>query len=309
VADAVISASELTKSYGDLVAVAGIDFEVERGECFGFLGPNGAGKTTTMKMIYRASAVGGGSLRILGHEASGGSNDREIKRRVGVVPQEDNLDQDLTVRENLEVFARFYRLGRAARAKIDQLVDELGLADKTGVKTNRLSGGLKRRLQIARGLLGQPEILVLDEPTTGLDPAARQDLWRRLRELKRERATLLLTTHYMDEAERLCDRIVVIDRGLIVARGSPAELIAAHVPSHVVEIQLDGERDPSVVGDELRREARKVEVSGDRVLLYTDQGEELIAGVARDLPEHRAILRRSNLEDVFLQITGRELSE
>jgi lipooligosaccharide transport system ATP-binding protein len=308
--EAVITAEGLIKRYGELVAVAGIAFEVRRGECFGFLGPNGAGKTTTMKMIYRATSVDAGSLRILGNEAHGGHRDREIKRRLGVVPQEDNLDQDLSVRENLEVFARFYRLKRReSEQTIDELLASLGLGEKSDIKTTKLSGGLKRRLQIARGLLGKPDILVLDEPTTGLDPQARHDLWKRLRELKQRRATLLLTTHYMDEAERLCDRIVIIDRGRIVAEGSPSELIAKHVPPHVVEIQLNGEAGGAQAIEPLREAAVRAEVLSDRVLLYTDRGEDVITEAVRRVPNHRSILRRSNLEDVFLQITGRELSE
>jgi lipooligosaccharide transport system ATP-binding protein len=307
VAEAVITATGLSKRYGELVAVAGIDFEVRRGECFGFLGPNGAGKTTTMKMIYRASSVGGGSLSVLGEEVARGENDRRIKRRVGVVPQEDNLDQELSVRENLEVFARFFRLrGAEARQRIEELLDLLRLREKADVKITKLSGGLKRRTQIARGLLGEPDILVLDEPTTGLDPQARHDLWERLTELKRRQATLLLTTHYMDEAERLCDRLVIIDNGKIVAEGSPAALIEAHVSTHVVEVHQGGALAPD---DPLRARVVRVEELSDRVLLYTDDGEELIADVAHRLPELRSILRRANLEDVFLELTGRGLQE
>lgn len=304
----VIVASGLTKRYGDFVAVDGIDFEVRRGECFGFLGPNGAGKTTTMRMIYRASPVGGGTLRILGHPADG-RHDRAIKARIGVVPQEDNLDQELTVRENLRVFSRFFGLGRReATERIERLLDLMRLREKADALVEHLSGGLKRRAQIARGLLGDPDILVLDEPTTGLDPQARQDLWERLSALKRQRATLLLTTHYMDEAEKLCDRLVVIDRGRIVVEGTPEDLIRSHVPPHVVEVYLDGEGVPDAV-ERLRPRAERVEVLSDRVVLYTEQGEALIHDAARHLPDNRSILRRSNLEDVFLRITGRGLGE
>lgn len=226
-----VEASALTKSYDGLVAVAGVDFAIRRGECFGFLGPNGAGKTTTMRMIYRASPLGGGSLRVLGYEVGGGENDRLIKREIGVVPQEDNLDQELTVRENLAVFCRFYGIrGAAARARIDDLLRFAGLEAKADARVQHLSGGMKRRALIARGLLGEPRLVVLDEPTTGLDPKARQELWERLFALKRGRATLVLTTHYMEEAERLCDRLVIMDHGKIVAEGAPAELVARHAP-------------------------------------------------------------------------------
>ena len=304
--EAVVVASDLVKKYGDFVAVDGIEFEVRRGQCFGFLGPNGAGKTTTMRMVYRALPVTAGTLRILGHDAAGGREDRSIKQRIGVVPQEDNLDQELSVREQLEVFARFYGLARReAAARIDAHLDFLGLAEKSESRVRLLSGGLKRRTQIARGLLGDPDILVLDEPTTGLDPQARQDLWERLNALKRRKATLLLTTHYMEEAERLCDRLVIIDRGKIVAEGTPQQLLKDHVRSHVVEIRIHGEVPEAA--KELLQSVPRHEVLSERVLLYTDDGEALITKTARRLPDHRSLLRRSTLEDVFLKITGRAL--
>jgi lipooligosaccharide transport system ATP-binding protein len=303
-----ILARNLQKAYGDFVAVNGIDFEVRRGECFGFLGPNGAGKTTTMRMIYRSSPVGGGDLEILGMEVGNGKNDRRIKERVGVVPQEDNLDQELSVRENLEVFARFYRLrGAAAASRIRELIDFLHLGEKEGNKVLHLSGGERRRTQIARGLLGNPEIIVLDEPTTGLDPQGRHDLWERLNALKRKQATLLLTTHYMEEAEQLCDRLVVIDHGKIVAQGTPSGLIAEHVPSHVIEIRLDGDGTIPEEAKALRGKATRSEALSNRLLLYTDHGEDLIARAAQTMPDRRSLLRRSTLEDVFLRITGRAL--
>jgi lipooligosaccharide transport system ATP-binding protein len=306
----VIAARGLRKQFGALVAVDGIDFEVRRGECFGFLGPNGAGKTTTMRMIYRASPVGGGSLTVCGFEAADGRHDRDIKERVGVIPQETNVDLEITVRENLEIFARFYRLAPpAAQARITELSDFFGLNDKLDAKVETLSGGFKRRMQIARGLLGDPEVLVLDEPTTGLDPQARQHLWERLNALKRRQATLLLSTHYLDEAQQLCDRLVVIDRGTIVAQGTPGGLIAEHVSSHVVEVRLDGDGVVPEAGAALRDGAVREEVLSDRWLLYTNDGERLIAHAAHLMPDRGALLRRANLEDVFLKITGRGLGE
>jgi lipooligosaccharide transport system ATP-binding protein len=314
VTDPAVKAVKLRKQYGDFVAVDGIDFEIPRGVCFGFLGPNGAGKTTTMRMIYRASPVGSGSLLILGHEAAQGHRDRAIKGRIGVVPQEDNLDTELTLRENLEVFARFYGLGRKqARTKADELLEFVQLRDKTGSKVHELSGGMKRRALIARGLLGDPELLVLDEPTTGLDPQARINLWDRLRDLKRKQATLILTTHYMDEAEQLCDSLVIMDKGKIVAQGRPRDLIREHVSSHVVEVGLSaptGTRSASqgAVG-ELTALAKRHEQHHDRLLLYVDNGEEVVTRAAQLLPDAETLLRRSTLEDVFLKITGRGLIE
>jgi lipooligosaccharide transport system ATP-binding protein len=314
--EAVVKAEGLRKNYGDFVAVDGIDFEIPRGQCFGFLGPNGAGKTTTMRMIYRASPVGGGSLRILGHEAAGGRNDRAIKQRIGVVPQEDNLDEELKLRENLEVFARFYGLGRKeAKQRASEMIAFANLGDKSEARIRELSGGMRRRALIARGLLGNPELLVLDEPTTGLDPQARLNLWDRLRDLKRREATLVLTTHYMDEAEQLCDALVIMDKGKIVAEGRPRDLIKQHVSSHVVEIALDGtgarsasEGMPAKLS-QLAGLAKRHEQHHDRLLLYVDNGEEVVAKAAHLLPDAETLIRRSTLEDVFLKITGRGLAE
>jgi lipooligosaccharide transport system ATP-binding protein len=315
-----VEAKGLSKRYGDLVAVDGIDFEIRRGECFGFLGPNGAGKTTTMRMIYRASPVGGGVLRILGHDVSrGGAADRAVKGSLGVVPQEDNLDQELSVRENLEVFARFYGLARAeALRRVAELLRFVNLVEKADVPVVALSGGMKRRALVARGLIGDPQLVVLDEPTTGLDPQARRDLWERLRELRKRRATLVLTTHYMEEAEQLCDRLVIMDRGKIVARGAPRELIAAHVPPHVVEVRTDG--DDMAPLDAARGERRvdaaaivaeagaaRHEALTDRVLLYTAEAEALLARLASRFPGREALVRRATLEDVFLALTHRRL--
>ena len=306
--DLVIVAKGLTKRYGDFTAVDGIDFEVRRGECFGFLGPNGAGKTTTMRMIYRASPLGGGSLRILGREVGRGENDRAIKREIGVIPQEDNLDQELSVRENLAVFCRFYGIhGAAAERRIAELLEFVKLEEKAHARVLRLSGGMKRRALIARGLLGDPALVVLDEPTTGLDPQARHNLWDRLADLRRRRATLVLTTHYMEEAEQLCDRLVIMDRGKIVAEGTPRALIEAHVSSHVVEVKLGDGAAAREAARELEAGADRVEALQDRLLLYTKDSEGLIARAAHKLPECQATARRATLEDVFLKITGRQL--
>jgi len=307
-ADAAIEAIDLTKSYGRIEAVRGIRFHVRRGECFGFLGPNGAGKSTTMRMIYRACPLGGGSLTILGLDVGDGRNDRRIKRRLGVVPQEYNLDERLSARENLAVFARFHRLrGTAARERTDRLLDEVGVADRADVPVELLSGGQKRRVQIARGLIGTPEILVLDEPTTGLDPQARNRLWDHLVALRRRATTLVLTTHYMDEAEKLCDRLVIMDEGRIAAEGSPAELIAAHVAPHVIELRLD---DDAEMERARRSFAADVENTGrlaERLLLYTRDGDDLLRRVAPEWLGCQPTLRRSNLEDVFLRLTGHGL--
>ncbi|MGE3853284.1 MAG: ABC transporter ATP-binding protein [Planctomycetota bacterium] len=312
-AEPVVQATGLTKRFDELTAVDGIDFAVQRGECFGFLGPNGAGKTTTMRMIYGASPISAGSLKLLGLEAAGGSASREIKRVIGVIPQEDNLDHELTVTENLAVFCRFHGLhGAAGRERVTELLDFVQLSDKANAKVMMLSGGMKRRLMIARGLIGNPSIIVLDEPTTGLDPGARQNLWERLYDLRRRQVTLLLSTHYMDEAEQLCDRLVIMDRGKIVATGSPRELIAQHTLPHVVELRFDA----TAVSDDdtlpaavksLEEKAARSERLRHRLLLYTDDGEQLIAQAAHELPDVQALLRRATLEDVFLRITGRGL--
>jgi lipooligosaccharide transport system ATP-binding protein len=308
---AVVEAKGLTKRYGDFVAVGGIDFAVERGECFGFLGPNGAGKTSTMRMIYCASRATGGTLRVFGREA-GGREDRAIKRALGVVPQDDNLDQELSVRDNLEVFCRFYGLGaEESERRIGELLCFFDLAEKAHTRVERLSGGMKRRTLIARALLHDPAMLILDEPTTGLDPQARHHLWERLRALRRRGATLLFTTHYMDEAEQLCDRLVIMDRGKIVAEGTPRGLIERHVPPHVVELRLEGEApaERRAAVRALEGSAEAVEVLSDRLLLYTRDGEGLIARAAHEMGACTALLRRATLEDVFLKITGRRLEE
>lgn len=307
--DAVVDARALTKSYGDFVAVRGIDFAIQRGECFGFLGPNGAGKTTTMRMIYRASTVGGGELTILGHDVRTDANDRAVKSRMGVVPQLDNLDEQLTVRENLEVFTGFYGLrGAQARERAEELIDFAELRHKATSKVIELSGGMRRRLLVARGLIGNPEIIVLDEPTTGLDPRARETLWEKLAVLREQHATLILTTHYMREAERLCDRIAIMDDGEIVGTGTPSSLIARHVSPFVVEFRRHRD-DPELreLAPQLAEAADRVDMLRDRFLLYTEDGEGVIAIAAHLVSERQPMLRRASLEDVFLTITGKGL--
>ncbi len=304
----VVEARGLSKAYGDFVAVRGIDFAIARGECFGFLGPNGAGKTTTMRMIYRTSVVGAGELSILGHDATSDTHDREIKRRMGVVPQLDNLDEQLTVRENLEVFTRFYGLGGAtARSKVAELMDFADLGAKADAKVLHLSGGMRRRLLVARSLIGDPEILVLDEPTTGLDPRAREKLWEKLTMLRERDATLILTTHYMREAERLCDRLAIMDEGRIVGLGSPEALISAHVPPFVVEMRRVADEELATVAPDLEAAAVRVDLLRDRFLLYTTDGEALISQAAKRFTDRQPMLRRATLEDVFLTITGKGL--
>ncbi len=303
-----IRARELRKQFGDLCAVDSIDFDVQEGECFGFLGPNGAGKSTTMRMLYCATPLDGGSLEIMGKDVSDPKRWRELKRCIGVVPQEDNLDQDLTLRENLEIFSRFYGLrGAERRKRVDELLDFVELQEKAHTQVLALSGGMKRRALIARGLVGDPQMLILDEPTTGLDPQARQNLWDRLFSLKKRGRTLLLTTHYMEEAEKLCDRLVIMDKGRIVAEGSPSDLIRDRVPRQVVELYLDRGEDFETQG--LACHPERTQRTADRVLCYTDRGEELMSELLRRYPEHRAALRPSDLEDVFLEITGRKLED
>lgn len=294
-----IHARDLVKKYRDFTAVAGISFDVRRGECFGFLGPNGAGKTSTMKMIYGSCSVTEGSLTVMGLDVR--SDLRQVKSKLGVVPQEDNLDVELSVIENLLVFARYFGIPRSeARARADELLGFFELQEKRASKVEFLSGGMKRRLITARALIGRPELLILDEPTTGLDPAARHLLWEKMRRLKRDGVTQVLTTHYMDEAERLCDRLVLMDRGAIVAKGSPADLIRAHVGKDVLEI----------VTDEVDRLASAFggQKLPDMVVCTTDDGESLLHRVrASGVAFESARLRRASLEDVFLKLTGRRL--
>jgi lipooligosaccharide transport system ATP-binding protein len=296
----------VTKRFGRFTAVDGIDIEVRRGEAFGFLGPNGAGKSSTMRLIGCVSPVTGGTLRILGLDPA--SDGPRIRGRLGVVPQDDTLDVELTVRENLLVYGRYFGLPRPLiRERTDRLLEFVQLAERAGDKVEPLSGGMKRRLTIARSLINEPELLLLDEPTTGLDPQARHAVWDRLFRLKQQGVTLVLTTHYMDEAEQLCDRLVVMDAGRIAAEGSPRELIERYSTREVLELRFGPGEHEDMAG-KVDGLADRIEVLPDRLLLYTDDGDASAAGVhARGLVPVSLLVRRSTLEDVFLRLTGRRL--
>jgi len=303
-----IEASGLRKSYGDFEAVKGIDVEVRKGEAFGFLGPNGAGKSSTMRMVAAVSPVTTGSLRILGMDpATQGS---QIRARLGVCPQDDTLDNELSVFENLAVYGRYFGMSRReSAARTAELLDFVQLTERAKAKVETLSGGMKRRLTVARSLVNQPDLLLLDEPTTGLDPQARHQLWDRLFRLKQQGVTLVLTTHYMDEAEQLCDRLVVMDKGVIVAKGSPAELIVEHSTREVTELRF-GVGEHEAMAAKVDDLAERVEVLPDRLLLYTDDGEAAAVAVHdRGLRPLSSLVRRATLEDVFLRLTGRSLAD
>ena len=306
--DPLIHARGLLKRFGAFVAVDGIDFDVQPGEAFGFLGPNGAGKTSTMRMIGCVSPVSGGTLRVLGQDPA--VDGPKIRARLGVVPQADHLDVEITVLENLYIYGRFFGLSRAeARRRGRELLEFVQLADRANSEVEPLSGGMKRRLVIARGLVNEPDLLLLDEPTTGLDPQARHLVWDRLYRLKQRGVTLALTTHYMDEAEQLCDRLVVMDKGKIVAAGSPRELIDRYSTREVLELRFPVDA-PAAADGKFQGLAERVEILPDRVLLYTPDGEAAIAGVhQRGLQPVSSLIRRSTLEDVFLRLTGRSLIE
>jgi lipooligosaccharide transport system ATP-binding protein len=301
-----IHARGLVKRFGGFTAVAGIDVDVAPGEAFGFLGPNGAGKSSTMRMVGCVSPPSAGTLRILDMDPT--HDGPSIRARLGVCPQLDNLDQELTVRENLVTYARYFRIPRAvARQRADELLDFVQLSERADSKVEPLSGGMKRRLTIARALVNEPDIVLLDEPTTGLDPQARHLVWERLFRLKQRGVTLVLTTHYMDEAEQLCDRLVVMDAGRIVAEGSPRDLIARHCPREVVELRFAAEGQQDFAG-KLAGVADRIEVLPDRILLYADDGDAAVNEVqARGLHPASTLIRRSTLEDVFLHLTGRTL--
>ncbi|GIF68588.1 ABC transporter [Asanoa ishikariensis] len=301
-----IEATGLVKRFGGFTAVDGIDLSVRAGEAFGFLGPNGAGKSSTMRMIGCVSPVTSGRLRILGLDPA--RDGPAIRARLGVCPQTDNLDPELTVAENLTTYARFFGIPRkVARARAAELLDFVQLGERAGMKVDPLSGGMKRRLTIARALINEPELVLLDEPTTGLDPQARHLVWERLFRLKQRGVTLVLTTHYMDEAEQLCDRLVVMDAGRIVAEGSPRDLIARHSTREVVELRFAAESQELFV-DKLAGIGSRVEALPDRVLLYVDDGDAAVATVHdRALQPASVLVRRSSLEDVFLHLTGRTL--
>jgi len=305
-----IQARGLVKRFGELAAVDSVDFDLQRGEAFGFLGPNGAGKTSTMRMIGCVSPVTDGTLSVFGLDPA--RDGVEIRGRLGVVPQEDSLDMELTVRENIIVYGRYFGLPRSVlRKRADELLEFVELTDRAKDRVEPLSGGMKRRLTIARSLVNDPEVLLLDEPTTGLDPQARHVVWDRLYRLKRQGVTLLLTTHYMDEAEQLCDRLVVMDKGKIVAEGSPRELIERYSTREVVELRFeDDDKRPDDFGYWTDGLVSRVEPLPDRVLLYTDQGDAAAHGIhERGLVPESVLVRRSTLEDVFLHLTGRSLIE
>jgi lipooligosaccharide transport system ATP-binding protein len=304
-----IEARALTKRFGPFVAVDGIDFVIQPGEAFGFLGPNGAGKSSTMRMIGCVSPVSGGTLRVLGMDPE--TDGTRIRSRLGVVPQEDNLDTELTVWDNLMIYGRYFDLPRAEiRKRTEELLEFVQLTDRRDSRVDPLSGGMKRRLTIARALINQPEVLLLDEPTTGLDPQARHMLWERLYRLKQQGTTLVLTTHYMDEAEQLCDRLVIMDGGRIVAEGSPRELVAAHATREVVELRFTRVEEQEKVLARVHELATRVEAVADRLLVYTDDGDRTLAAITGDGVEASSVLvRRASLEDVFLILTGRTLED
>ncbi|MFD0558664.1 lipooligosaccharide transport system ATP-binding protein [Stackebrandtia endophytica] len=306
-----IHAHNLVKRYGDFVAVAGIDLSVKRGEAFGFLGPNGAGKSTTMRMIGCVSEPTDGELSVLGLNTV--KQGADIRARLGVVPQEDTLDDEMSVFENLVIYARYFGIKyKVARERARELLEFVRLSDRADKKVEELSGGMKRRLTIARALVNEPDIIMLDEPTTGLDPQARHLVWERLFQLKQQGITIILTTHYMDEAEQLCDRLVIMDGGRIASEGSPRELIERHVTKEVVELRFNGRHtgELSDIADKLDGISGQVDPLPDRILLYSDDAETAVAEVhARGLEPSSVLERRATLEDVFLRLTGRSLIE
>jgi lipooligosaccharide transport system ATP-binding protein len=308
-AEVLVRARGLTKQFGQFTAVAGIDFSLARGEAFGFLGPNGAGKSSTMRMIGCVSPPTSGELTILGLDPV--TDGPAIRARLGVVPQEDTLDIELTVRENLLVYGRYFGLPRSViRERSEMLLDFVQLSERADDQVEPLSGGMKRRLVIARSLINEPEILLLDEPTTGLDPQARHIVWDRLFRLKQQGVTLILTTHYMDEAEQLCDRLVVMDAGVIAAEGSPRELIERYSTPEVLELRFDPADHEQAAEKLASLPAERLEVLADRVLVYTGDGDQALAA-ARELGLEplTSLVRRSTLEDVFLRLTGRRLGD
>ncbi len=306
VTESMIRARGLRKSFGTFEAVRGIDLDVRPGEAFGFLGPNGAGKSSTMRMIAAVSPVSAGELRILGMDPA--VDGPSIRARIGVCPQEDNLDTELDVSDNLYVYGRYFGIPKAeVRERVAELLEFAKLTDRARSMVEQLSGGMKRRLTIARSLINQPDLLLLDEPTTGLDPQARHLLWDQLFRLKHSGVTLVLTTHYMDEAEQLCDRLVVMDKGVVVAEGAPRELILEHSTREVAELRF-GVGEHAAHLDRVEDLGRRVEVLPDRLLVYADDGDEVVAKAhERGLTPLATLVRRSTLEDVFLRLTGRTL--
>lgn len=302
----VVSARGLRKVYGDFVAVDGIDFRVRPGESFGLLGPNGAGKSTTMRMIGGTLGRSGGTLTVLGLDPQ--QRGPQVRAHLGVVPQSDNLDEELTVGDNLLTYGRYFGLPTSwLRPKVADLLAFAQLTEKSAEKVRNLSGGMKRRLTIARGLINEPGILLLDEPTTGLDPQARHILWDRLFRLKEQGVTLIVTTHFMDEAEQLCDRLIVVDHGRIMAEGSPANLIGRYCSREVLELRFGSARNGEAVAA-LEDVGERREVLPDRILVYAESGDTAMAAVtARGLEPITSLVRRTSLEDVFLTLTGRSL--
>ena len=300
-----IRARGLVKTFGDLTAVDAIDFDVQPGEAFGFLGPNGAGKSSTMRMIGCVSPVTAGTLTVFGLDPN--RDGPKIRSRLGVVPQLDTLDNELSVRENIVIYGRYFGLSRKElRGRADELLEFVQLSERAKDLVEPLSGGMKRRLTIARSLVNRPDLMLLDEPTTGLDPQARHAVWDRLFRLKQQGVTLVLTTHYMDEAEQLCDRLVIMDRGKIAEEGSPLELIRRLSTREVVELRFSDEA-PQVQPDVFDGRVARVEVLPDRILLYTDDGDALVPTAHDRLHPQSVLVRRSTLEDVFLRLTGRTL--
>jgi lipooligosaccharide transport system ATP-binding protein len=309
--ESLIRARGLRKHYGEFEAVRGVDFDIRRGEAFGFLGANGAGKSTTMRMIGCVSQATGGTLEVFGLDPA--RDGAAIRARLGVVPQDNTLDNMLTVFENLTVYAGYFGIGRkTAKIRARELLEFVQLSSRADAKVNDLSGGMQRRLAIARSLINQPDLVILDEPTTGLDPQARHLVWERLFQLKQEGVSILLTTHYMDEAEQLCDRLVIMDEGRIITEGSPRELIDTHVTKEVVELRFDGRHttDLALTAAGLGGIGAQVEALPDRILVYTDDGDDTTAALeARDVKPTSVLARRATLEDVFLRLTGRALVE
>jgi len=303
-----IVARGLTKKFGDFTAVDGIDFTVKRGESFGLLGPNGAGKSTTMRIIGATSQRTSGEITILGKDPE--KFGPQIRAHLGVIPQKDNLDEQLTVTQNLYIYGRYFGLSnKFIKGKIEELLEFAQLEEKRDAKVDSLSGGMKRRLTIARALVSEPDILMLDEPTTGLDPQARHILWDRLFRLKEKGVTLVITTHFMDEAEQLCERLIVIDRGKIMAEGSPADLIKRYSSKEVLELRFGSENNETVA-NKLRDQCERLEVLPDRVLLYSEDAEHVLEEIVRSgMQPKTSLVRRSSLEDVFLRLTGRTLIE
>jgi len=304
-AETLIEARNLTKKYDNLLAVDGISFRVFKGECYGFLGPNGAGKTTTIRMINCVLPLASGELTVAGMNVS--KRPREIKKMIGVAPQEDNLDPDFTVIRNLLVYARYFDIPEAtATKKAQELLRLFQLEEKQGVIIDQLSTGMKRRLILARALINEPQILLLDEPTTGLDPQARHLIWDKIRSLRKQNVTIILTTHYMEEAAELCDRIMIMDYGKIIEEGKPSDLIRKHIGEEVLELDYDEEILKTL---QQKLPEAKFEVSSERIRVFTDQPHGVFANFLVNFPLKAAVVRNANLEDVFLKLTGRRLRE